>query len=495
MRRLGFLLAILALSALSFAIGTTFRRPRPSSRPPAVTARVPGIVLVCVDTLRADGVEADAGSAGLPSVRAWARDATTFTAAIAPSAWTLPSVASLLTGLHVTTHGVVDLSADARLAASVPTLARMLRDAGFETAACTGGGWVTPDSGLGGGFDRFHVDFDRRPASQAVVRFAREAPPDRPFFLFLHTYGAHDPYGDKTPMFTGPCDDGDASLPPGLADAVASRSPIVGDLRHRFLRAFLGDPCAHAKMLARFGHEATSRLWLEDCRAWADGGWRDEPGGPETLAALRTAYRRGLDALDHRMRDLLDALDALPAETVVIVTGDHGEGFGECGPIHHGRYLFHDFVHVPLLIRARGFPAGASVTAPVSLVDLVPTCLELAGVAARPATDGTSLVPAAIGAAADRAVRATVGPGDAAAGGVEVHRRRTSVRDASLAWIGTYDLPSMAWVEETWFDRRDGVESPTPRTDPPPASAAFLAEVARARADLEAHYRGRRPGR
>ena len=501
MRRVAFLFAILALSALSFAIGTTVRRPRPAGPPAIVTARVPGIVLVCVDTLRADGVEADAVSDGLPSVRAFAQRATSFSDAIAPSAWTLPSVASLLTGLHLTTHGVLELSADARLAGAVPTLASQLKRAGFSTAACTGGGWVSPENGLGTGFDRFHVDFDRRPPSQAIVRFAKETEPNRPFFLFLHTYGAHDPYGDKTPMFTGPCPDPDpsltvsltVSLTESLADAVSARRPLVGELRHRFIRAFLGDPCAHATLLAGLGHTNASNLWLEDCRGWADGGWRDEPGGPATCEALRVAYRRGLAATDRRLGELLEALDAFPPETVVILTGDHGEAFGEHGVVHHGRYLFHELVHVPLLVRAPGFPAGTVVPGPCSLVDVVPTCLELAGITSAPASDGTSLFAAAMGAPTARTVRSTVAPGDAVAGGVERLRRRTSVRDANLAWIGTLDLPSMAWVEEVWFDRRDGVEAP--RTTPPTPTPAFLDEVARARLALETPYRARAAGR
>lgn len=495
MRRLAFLLAVLALSALSFVVGTTVRRPRPAAPAPAATARVPGIVLVCVDTLRADALEADAASDGLPSVRAWARRATAFSDAIAPSAWTLPSVASLLTGLHLTTHGVLELSADARLAGAVPTLATTLQRAGFSTAACTGGGWVSPENGLGTGFDRFHVDFDRRPPSQAIVRFAKETAPDRPFFLFLHTYGAHDPYGDKTPMFTGPCGDADASLTSALAEAVTARRPLVGELRHRFLRAFLGDPCAHATLLAGLGHTNASNLWLEDCRGWADGGWRDEPGGPETCDALRVAYRRGLAATDRRLGELLEALDAFPPETVVILTGDHGEAFGEHGVVHHGRYLFGELVHVPLLVRAPGFPGGTVVAGPCSLVDVAPTCLELAGIAPGSPTDGMSLVGAAMGARTPRTVRSTVAPGDAAAGGVERQRRRTSVRDATLAWIGTLDLPSMTWVEDVWFDRHDGVEAPTPRATPPTPTPAFLDEVARARLALEAPYRARAAGR
>lgn len=488
MRRLAFLVVVLALAGLSFAIGTTVRRPRAPGRTPPSTSRVPGIVLVCVDTLRADAVEADAEGDGLPSVRAWAAQATSFTAAVAPSSWTLPSVASLLTGLDLTSHGVLELSDGARLAASVPTLATVLRRAGFETAACTGGGWVSPESGLGSGFDRFHVDFDRRPASQAIVRFARESAPDRPFFLFLHTYAAHDPYGDKTPMLTGGCGAQDPALANALAEEIAAGRPLAGDLRHRFLRAFLGDPCGHAALVERLTLPGASRLWLEDCRSWADGGWRTTPDGPETVAALRLAYRRGLGALDRRLADLLDALDALPPRTVVVLTGDHGEGFGERGPVHHGRYVHHEFVHVPLIVRAPGFPRGATVPATCSLVDVLPTCLDLAGVSSRPPTDGQSLVSVAFGTPPSRRVRSTVSPGDAAAGGVETRRRRTSVRDDTLAWLGTFDLVERIWVEEAWFDRRDGVESPAPRDVAPTPSAAFADEVARARAALEARY-------
>lgn len=209
MRRVAFLIAILALSALSFAIGTTVRRPRPAAPPPVVTARVPGIVLVCVDTLRADGVEADAVSEGLPSVRAFAQRATAFSDAIAPSAWTLPSVASLLTGLHLTTHGVLELSADARLAGAVPTLASQLERTGVRPRRAPVAGGSRRRTGSGPGSTASTWTSTARPPSQAIVRFARGTEPNRPFFLFLHTYGAHDPYGGTRPR----CSPGRAPTP------------------------------------------------------------------------------------------------------------------------------------------------------------------------------------------------------------------------------------------------------------------------------------------
>lgn len=120
--------------------------------------------------------------------------------------------------------------------------------------------------------------------------------------------------------------------------------------------------------------------------------------------------------------------------------------------------------------------------------------LELAGVASTAASDGTSLFAAAMGAPAgahgalDGAHRAT--PSRAASNGCGAgHPSATR----TSAWIGALDLPSMAWVEEVWFDRRDGVEAP--RTTPPTPTPAFRDEVARARLALETPYRARAAGR
>lgn len=494
MRRLLYLLSVLALAVAAYVAGSEGRRSR-AHAPRVDPARVPGIVLLCIDTLRADAMFAEPDAPGLASLRAFSRSATTFTEAYAPSSWTLPSIASLLTGLDPLHHGVVEMAPGSRLAAAVPTLAERLREAGFFTVASTGGGWVSDDGGLSSGFERFDADFDRvgadpDAAARVVRSAARAAGPDRPFFLFLHTYAAHDPYGDKGGADgTTPCARDVDRLLYDLHSELESGGPVPAELRQRFLLDSLGDPCRRRAIDARIGALASGRAWLDGCRDWLDGGWRTETGGPAAVRALRDAYRKGLRYVDRRVRAVLDAVESLPPDTIVVVAGDHGEAFGEHGPLHHGRYLFREFVHVPLVVRARGLASGAVVETPCSLLDLVPTLLDLCGLPRTTPLDGESLLDRARSGVARSVVASAHDAGDE-----ERHRRRIAVRDATAAWIGTLDIRTITWVEEQIFDRGADPEERAPKSALSSASPAFHEAVARARADLEARYRPWRQG-
>ncbi len=151
----------------------------------------PNLVLVSVDTLRADR-----GAASMPRLAAWGRArATRFEEARSVAPWTLPAHASMLSGLSPLRHGAnwpfVPLSAD------VPLVARQLRQAGWATAAAVGGGWLEPAWGLARGFER-HRSWGRRGRgdeewgshSELAGRWLDELP--QPFFLFLHTFDVHD---------------------------------------------------------------------------------------------------------------------------------------------------------------------------------------------------------------------------------------------------------------------------------------------------------------
>lgn len=494
MRRALYLLSVLALAVAAYLAGSEGRRTR-ASRTRVDPAKIPGIVVLCIDTLRADAMFAEPDAPGLASLRAFSRSATTFSEAYAPSSWTLPSIASLLTGLDPLHHGVVEMAPGSRLAAAVPTLAERLREAGFFTVASTGGGWVSDDGGLSSGFDRFDADFDRRSgdpdAAARLVRGAvRDAGPDRPFFLFLHTYAAHDPYGDKGDREgTSACEREVDGLLYDLQTALESGTPVPADLRQRFLLDSFGDPCRRRAIDARIGALASGRAWLDGCRDWLDGAWRAETGGPAAVRALRLAYRKGLRHVDGRVRAVLDAVESLPPDTIVVVAGDHGEAFGEHGPLHHGRFLFREFVHVPLVVRARGLAPGALVETPCSLVDLVPTLLDLCGLPRTTPLDGESL----LARARSGVVRSVVAPAHDA-GDRERHLRRIAVRDATAAWIGTLDIRTIDWVEERAFDRRADPEERSPLSALPAATAAFHEAVARARADLASRYRPWRQG-
>lgn len=449
-RRTAFLLVVALLVAAAWGLGRLSASP--GRRHVVVHAPIPGIVVVCLDTLRADAVTPAPGSPGLPGLEAWAATATRFDDAIASSSWTGPSIATLLTGLDPWNHGFVEVAPGTRLAAGVPTLAARFARAGWWTAAVTGGGWVSRASGLSNGFETASEDFDAEDPRVVIERWNGARPKDRPFFLFLHTYAPHDPYGDKSAAARERCDASHGADVARLVNALDApgAGPAPVDLGAAFLAARLADPCRHDALVRAIGAPRAEAL-LGRYAAWLDGAWRDAPGGPALVTELKQAYLRSLRFVDGRLRRTLEAVDALPAGTVVVVCSDHGEAFGEHGPLHHGRHLTPELVRAVLVVRAPGWPAGR-VAATCGLVDVAPTLLELAGLPIDAGFDGTSLSARVRGEGVGRPVPSLVAAPAAGPGAPDL--RRVSVRDAGLAWTATFDLATGAWRDEAWFDRR-----------------------------------------
>ncbi|MBL9086035.1 MAG: sulfatase [Planctomycetia bacterium] len=484
MRRTWFLATVTVLAVAAwFALAGAPRRRSPVSK-------VPGIVVICLDTLRGDGIDAGPGTNGLPSLRRFAEGATRFADAVAPCSWTGPSVATVVTGLDPWNHGVLEVSDATRLAASVPTLASTFLAAGWSTAALTGGGWLAEGAGIPTGFETYAADFDEAPPAASIGRWASRRPLDRPFFLFVHTYAPHDPYGDKMGARSGDCPPPSPDVE-ALAAELAAVDPAAGadpsPWVARYVRARYGDPCAHAALRSALGRPRFDAL-VDRCWPWLDGGWRDDPAGPAVVAGLREAYfGAGLASVDARLSATLDALGGLPDGTVVVVLSDHGEAFGEHGPLYHARFLGPELTHVALVVRGPGFPAGAVVAGTCGLVDVAPTLLEVAGVAAPRAVDGRSLLPLVRDGGPGRPIPSVVVPRRDAAAPEDGAVVRATVRDATLAWSGVFDTRARAWRDERWFDRVADRGEHVPLPTPSPG-AAFAAELARVRTAVASRY-------
>ncbi|MFO0931298.1 MAG: sulfatase-like hydrolase/transferase [Planctomycetota bacterium] len=487
MRVLRLLAVVCALGAIAAAWWTA--GPVARDGRPAAKGRVPGVVVLCFDTLRADATHGPAGAAALPTFAAFGASATRFPGALASCSWTGPSVGTLLTGLSPWNHGVFEVTSTTRLAASVPTLASILRAAGWSTAAVTGGGWLSEGCGLPAGFDQYDADFDELEPAAAVRRWERRRALDRPFLLFLHTYAAHDPYGDKRAFAEGRCDDAAREAGAALAARVGhGRLGDAPDVLRDFLRTYFADPCGRGALERALG-AVRFEAAVVGTRPVIDGAWRTLGGGPAIVDELRAAYHGpGLAWVDARLRATLDALASLPPETVVVVCSDHGEAFGEHGPLYHGRFLTPELVRSVLMVRAPGWPAR-DVPGTVGLVDVTPTLLDLCGVApARGvAFDGVSLVPRVRGTAGDRPVASGVVPPADPLGGPETYARRAAVRDARFAWSARYDVRQRAWGDEAWFDRAADPDERRPLAAPPAVDDAF----ARARDDLRRAFEAR----
>jgi len=314
----------------------------------------PDIVLVTVDTARADrfGFMGDAN--GLtPTADALAREATVFENCVAPIGTTVPSHASLLTGLHPRTHGV--RSNGARLPREFRTLAEILGEHGYHTGAFVSLGPMVTPGALDQGFDS--VDAPDPAHSQAWRRgsltihaaerwlevVSREH--RRPFFAWVHLYEPHSPYR----------------------------------------------PTAHSREALR--HSASAFAAGISVPLFGLGLWMRSP---EDLAAVQTLYDGQLQEADRLLGELLDSLKALGllSNAVVVVAADHGQALGDHGHAGHGEALWQSVLHVPLLIWDGRSRTPRRVRERVGLVDLHPTLLELAGLAAPAATEGRSLAPA-----------------------------------------------------------------------------------------------------
>jgi arylsulfatase A-like enzyme len=341
----------LLVSLVGLAAALWLRAP-----PRSGAERPPNLLLVTIDTLRADRLaSAEAGGAPhMPYLEALARKGVLFTRAYAPASWTAPSMASLVTGVYPARHGIErtlflngTVLAQEVLPEDLPLLPELLQAAGFATYGIAANTHLDAAWGFARGFDHYacpgFVEADvvlaRLDAWIDEIR-ARE-----PWFVWLHFLDPHTPYTARDPWI-------DARWP-------GPRGPFR-DL----------EGIAPAGGYAR----------------------RHIAPGSQRLAYVEALYDSELSHVDAKLRGAIERLDSVD-DTLVVVTSDHGEEFLEHGGFGHGHTLFEETIRVPLVMRLpAGARAGEVRDAPVSLVDLMPTLLSAAGVEPPPDLAGTDLL-------------------------------------------------------------------------------------------------------
>ncbi len=357
----------------------------------------PNVLLITLDTVRADHCSVYGyRRPTTPAMEQVAREGVLMLAAYAPTALTGPSHATMFTALYPQTHGFVrngnQLDSKAR------TLAEVLAEAGYQTAAVVSAMPVHRRFGLDQGFELYEDDLGRRLERDAretvdlAVRWLRgERRAEQPFFLWVHLFDPHSPY-----------------LPP---------------MRYREL-------FPEAKRIS----ETVSMLDL-------------------TIARYDAEIRETDDAI----ASLLQVLDEeqLSPSTLLVIAGDHGEGLMQHSIMEHGLEIYEEAIRVPLLLRwPDQLPAKAQVSEPVQLLDLTPTVLDLVRVPYEPsAVQGISLARALTGDEhldPEREVylqRRFLGTGMVQ--GFEIKGEKLGLRKGSWKYIeargeGTYELYNLA---------------------------------------------------
>lgn len=338
----------------------------------AADAGKPNVLLFLIDTLRADHL----GSYGhvrptSPALDAFAGTATRFENVYAQAPRTVASHASLFTSTYPAVHGAWNGAHPSEgedaplpnLSDKAHTLAEVLSESGYDTAGICDGGWLKKSRGLAQGFAHFESHFrgveDR--VGEALKWLERRSKEEQPFFLFLHTYEVHTPW-----------------LPdPELLE------PFVGDYQGKLLGVLEAARAFHASGEVKNPIVDTHRKFFEPLLGELD---------PEDVQFVKALYDAEIRKVDREFARLLAALDALglAEDTLVIVTSDHGEEFGEHGRWEHVQ-VYDECLRVPLLVRLPGQRAGEVRNDPVELVDVMPTLLAELGLDIPEAAQGRAI--------------------------------------------------------------------------------------------------------
>ena len=354
------------------------------------------VLLISIDTLRADHLGSyDYERVTSPELDRLAAESVRFDSAYAPAPWTLPSHATMLTGIHAWDLGIT--SQWKKLPAETRLLSETLAAAGYRTAAIVDSppaGFVGAERGFDRGFDSYQhlprrpgqfFKFDAAATVDAALDWLEQRDRGRPFFLFLHSKAVHAE-ANSDPCFDERCFPYDTEEQDRLYFLSAEDAAI------RWTDPELGSGQEYLWEVNRRIH-----VGAMDPRSFPD----------ERLRALVALYDAGIRTVDRHLGRLFATLreDGVLDETIVIVTSDHGEAFLDHALLMH-QEVHEETVRVPLLIRLPG--AGSRieervVTEPASLEDIVPTVLELLGLDPPSETTGRSLpLNGQTAAAADR---------------------------------------------------------------------------------------------
>lgn len=396
--------SLLAMGAAAAIQAAEFPHLAPSVRPRISLSddpKAPNVVLIVMDTQRADrlGVYRYDRSVS-PEINRFAQDALVFENAVSAGVWTLPSHASVFTGLLPSQHGAT--KAHAWLDSRFETLAEILDENGYETLAVSNNTWISQATNATQGFEQVvrpaeihhargnslsilvdrvlypaglvgpllgiltYEDGGAKYTNQWIERWLQRRNPDRPFFLFVNYVEPHHPLRPHGEARRELVDQEDLEE--------SFRNPLDEWLVYSF---------------------ADTSVYSAD-----------------DLELMNDLYDAETRTLDHYIGDLLSILASRIGvdDTLIILTSDHGEELGDHGLQGHEISVYNSLAHVPLIVRFPRLFSPGRVSAPVHLIDLFPTILEVTGSVTKGDLPrlGLSLVDAARAAVAEERSSPTV---------------------------------------------------------------------------------------
>lgn len=314
------------------------------------------MIVILVDTMREDYLSLYDSKYQTPVMDFIASQGVTFSRAYSPSSWTVPSIASLFTGMYPEKHGLIDgialsgqVSQQQQMPQSYVTLAEQFKNAGYTTFAVTTNSHLDKIYHYNSGFDFYKMfrfsdgDILEEQVRQWKPEF-KKAADETGYFVYLHWVDPHHNYNP--------------------------REPFISRIRPDYL-----------KHVGSMLENTPEELYLK-------GYFKDYP---DRMGVLKDLYASEICWTDESIGRVLKMLPDI-SNTMIVVMSDHGEAFAEHKSMLHGIDLYQETVHVPLIFK---FPdnryAGTFVNQPVSLVDVAPTLCAFAGIAPWDEYQGTDI--------------------------------------------------------------------------------------------------------
>lgn len=353
----------------------------------------PNVLLLVLDAVRSDHVSCYGYDRDTtPNIDALAKSGVRYANAIAPSIWTPTVHGAIFTGRYPSHTGIYGDSLD--IPSDVETLPEALSDAGYRTFAASAGAHIRRDRGYSRGLDEYvetrrvglDIDFfkkvltDRSFAKQVgftltcgpddksrykydrLKRFVDDAvADDDPFFGFVNAKTAHQPFNPPRPYKKMFCEG-------------------FGRPRYEFLERLHAKLDGEPQRLSGFDIEKLREVSHSGGDGWVAG---EVEMSEEEWSVIRSWYDGAIRYLDSLVGDLISHLrdTGVYEDTMLIITSDHGDNFGDHGMSSHNFCLYDSLVHVPLVVKPpEDEPTGRVIDEQVSLVDLEPTIREAAGV-------------------------------------------------------------------------------------------------------------------
>ncbi|MFC6905729.1 sulfatase [Halalkalicoccus tibetensis] len=344
----------------------------------------PNVLVLVMDTARFGDIR-ETPTEAIDSV---AEEGTDFTNASANAPWSLPSHASMFTGQYSSRHGAH--ATHKQLDESKATLAELFSENGYETVGVSNNTWISGEFGFARGFETFYKTWQYVQSDTDLGGIARTTEGIDQLRSLAGRLTDGNPVTNLINTVYGKflrrhSDDGARQTTEWLADWLDERE----DSRSFFCFVNYLEPHLEYRppeeFAERFLPEGVS---YEEAMEVPQDAWGYIAGevemGERDFEVLRALYRAEIAYLDERIGELREALEESGEweDTVVVITGDHGENIGDHGLMDHQYCLYETLLHVPMVVSGGAFDGGGEDDRLVQLTDLAPTLLDAAGIEA-----------------------------------------------------------------------------------------------------------------